>query len=129
FLGNELRVSLACLGTGDAYLAIRSDDQLENRFEPMLLPRWSDDTDLARLLASFEASLPLRKPSGLSRPAMRALILNKSEGTIGEMVALLAAAARFALREGCEAIDSSVIKASDYRSPSERRRQFESIIA
>ncbi|MEI2652872.1 MAG: TniB family NTP-binding protein [Microthrixaceae bacterium] len=129
FLGNELRVPLACLGTKDAYLAIRSDDQLENRFEPMLLPRWSDDTDLARLLTSFEASLPLREPSGLNKPAMRALILNKSEGTIGEMAALLTAAARFAMRQGCESIDSQVIKASDYRSPSERRRQFESAIA
>ena len=34
FLGNELRIPLACLGTREAYLAILSDDQLENRFEP-----------------------------------------------------------------------------------------------
>lgn len=129
FLGNELRIPLACLGTREAYLAIRSDDQLENRFEPILLPRWNDDTDFARLLVSFEASLPLRKPSGLSQPTMRALILNRSEGTIGEMAALLTSAARFALREGREAIDPAVIKACDYRSPSERRRQFESVVA
>ena len=38
YLGNELRVPLACLGTRGAYLAIRSDDQFENRFEPFLLP-------------------------------------------------------------------------------------------
>lgn len=129
FLGNELRIPLACLGTREAYLAIRSDDQLENRFEPMLLPHWNDDKDLARLLASFEASLPLRKPSGLSLPAMRALILSKSEGTIGEMAALLTAAARFSLQDGCEAVDARSIKECPYRSPSERRRQFESCIA
>lgn len=34
FLGNELKIPLVCLGTKDAYLAIRSDDQLENRFHP-----------------------------------------------------------------------------------------------
>jgi hypothetical protein len=31
FLGNELRIPLVGVGTRDAYLAIRSDDQLENR--------------------------------------------------------------------------------------------------
>jgi hypothetical protein len=33
FLGNELRIPLVGVGTREAYLAIRSDDQLENRFE------------------------------------------------------------------------------------------------
>ena len=120
---------LACLGTKEAYLAIRSDDQLENRFEPFPLPRWSDDADLGRLLASFEASLPLWEPSGLSAPGMRALILRRSEGTIGEMTALLMAAARLALVEGRERIDAAIVMAADYRAPSERRRQFESIVA
>ena len=129
FLGNELRIPLACLGTREAYLAIRSDDQLENRFEPMLLPHWTDDNDLARLLASFETSLPLRRASRLNLPAMRAIILSKSEGTIGEMAALLTASARFALQNGYEAIDARSIKECAYRSPSERRRQFESCIA
>jgi hypothetical protein len=31
FLGNELRIPLVGVGTREAYLAIRSDDQLENR--------------------------------------------------------------------------------------------------
>ena len=38
FLGNELRIPLVGVGTHEAYLAIRSDDQLENRFEPFLCP-------------------------------------------------------------------------------------------
>ena len=38
FLGNELGIPLVCLGTRDAYLAVRSDDQLENRFHPLPLP-------------------------------------------------------------------------------------------
>jgi Bacterial TniB protein len=40
FLGNQLRIPLVGVGTREAYLAIRSDDQLENRFEPFVLPRW-----------------------------------------------------------------------------------------
>lgn len=47
FLGNELRIPLVGVGTRDAYLAIRSDDQLENRFEPMMLPLWEANDDPA----------------------------------------------------------------------------------
>lgn len=56
FLGNELRIPLVGVGTRDAYLAIRSDDQLENRFEPMMLPVWEANDDCCSLLASFAAS-------------------------------------------------------------------------
>ncbi|SPW71501.1 putative transposon ATPase protein TniB [Escherichia coli] len=45
FLGNELRIRWFGVGTRDAYLAIRSDDQLENRFEPMMLPVWEANDD------------------------------------------------------------------------------------
>jgi len=37
YLGNELRIPLVGVGTRDAYLAIRADDQLENRFAPLTL--------------------------------------------------------------------------------------------
>lgn len=120
FLGNELRIPLACLGARDAYHAIRSDEQLENRFEPFALPRWTDDNDFGQLLASFEAIMPLREPSGLSAPAMRALILRRSDGTIGELVALLIAAARLALEQRRERIGEDIILDADYRAPSGR---------
>lgn len=61
YLGNELRVPLVGVGTRDAYLAIRADDQLENRFAPLTLPRWESDTDACSLLASFAASFPLQQ--------------------------------------------------------------------
>lgn len=125
YLGNELRIPLACLGMREAYLAIRSDDQLENRFEPFLLPSWEDGPEFGRLLASFEAVLPLREPSGLGTPAMRALVLRRSEGTIGEMAALLSAAADMALGSGGERIAPETIEAADYQPPSVRRRMFE----
>jgi hypothetical protein len=125
YLGNDLRIPLACLGTREAYLAIRTDDQLENRFEPFLLPSWEDDLEFGRLLASFEAVLPLREPSGLGLPAMRAMILRRSEGTIGEVAALLAAATAAALQGGKERIDTIAVEQAEYRPPTVRRRLFE----
>jgi hypothetical protein len=60
FLGNKLRIPLVGVGTREAYLAIRSDDQLENRFEPFPLPLWQPGAEARSLLASFAASFPLR---------------------------------------------------------------------
>src|SRR6516164_11668281 len=51
-----------------------------------------DGPELGRLLASLEAVLPLREPSGLGAPAMRAHVLGRPEGTTGEIVAVLTAA-------------------------------------
>lgn len=58
YLGNELRILIIAVGTKDAWLALRLDDQLENRFQPFLLHPWNDDAETGRLLASFEAILP-----------------------------------------------------------------------
>jgi hypothetical protein len=98
---------------------------LENRFEPFLLPVWKDNLEFGRLLASFEAVLPLREPSGLGLPAMRAMILRRSEGTIGEVAALLAAATAAALLGGQERIDPAVVEKAEYQPPTVRRRLFE----
>jgi Bacterial TniB protein len=125
YLGNELRIPLACLGTREAYLAIRTDDQLENRFEPFLLPIWEDGLEFGRLLASFETVLPLREPSGPGLPAVRAMILQRSEGTTGEVAALLAAATETALASGLEQIDVNSVETASYQPPTERRRTFE----
>lgn len=105
FLGNELRIPLVGVGTRDAYLAIRSDDQLENRFEPMMLPVWEANDDCCSLLASFAASLPLRRPSPIATLDMARYLLTRSEATIGELAHLLMAAAIVAVESGEEAIN------------------------
>jgi len=125
YLGNELRIPIACFGTREAYLAIRSDDQLENRFEPFLLPAWEDGPEFGRLLASFEAVLPLCELSGLGALATRAHVLRRSEGTIGEVAALLAAAMEAALLAGEERIGRSALDTAEYQPPSVRRCLFE----
>ena len=129
FLGNELRIPLVAVGTRDAYLAIRTDPQLENRFHPMTLPVWTNTADTRSLLASFTTSFPLRKPSHLTSPEMTDYLLTRSEGTIGELTTLLTAAAVTAVDSGEEAITSSVLTRTPYVGPTERCRQFERHLA
>ncbi len=125
FIGNELRIPIVCLGIRDAYLAIRSDDQLENRFHPILLPSWELGEEFARLLASFETVLPLREPSNLSTSPLLEMILSRSEGTIGEIATLLNRATVAALLHGEEHISCTTIERADYHSPSVRRHMIE----
>lgn len=128
YIGNELQISIVGVGIKDAYFAIRSDDQLENRFEPFILPLWKDDNEFTRLLASFIKIMPLRRFSNLLEPDIRSMILERSEGTIGEISTLLIQAACEAISSGKEYIDLEILEQVDYRSPSERRRLYESII-
>jgi hypothetical protein len=105
FLGNELQISIVGVGIKYAYLAIRSDDQLENRFDPFILPVWQNDTEFIRLLSSFVKILPLQKVSSLLDPDVSAMILERSEGTIGEISSLLIQATCEAIRTEKEYID------------------------
>jgi hypothetical protein len=53
--------------------------------------------------ASFEKIIPLKSPSDLQdSTTMTAKLLTRSEGTIGELKTLLAAAATEAMRSGTE---------------------------
>ena len=125
FLGNELRIPLVGVGTRDAYLVIRSDAQLENRFEPFVLPTWSLDDDFLGLLASFEAMMPLRNPSNLANRATAQYLLSRTEGTIGELSRLLTAAAEVAILTGEEKISAFVLAETKYAGPRARRQLYE----
>lgn len=129
FLGNELRVPLVGVGTREAYLAVRSDDQLENRFEPFGLPLWAEGEETGSLLASFAATFPLRRPSPIAAPDLARYLLTRSEGTIGELARLLTEAAVAAVDSGEEAINHRTLTLADYAGPTERRRQFERELA
>lgn len=129
FLGNELRIPLAAAGTRDAYLAIRSDPQLENRFAPFILPVWEPGAEVCSLLASFAASFPLRRPSPIATAEMATYLLTRSEGTIGELTALLTGAAVAAIESGEEAINQRTLLLASYTGPTERRRLFERELA
>ncbi len=123
FLGNELQIPIVAVGTHDAFNAIQTDPQLSNRFEPALLPRWSMNEGYLRLLASFEVALPLLRPSALTEATSAQKILGLTEGTIGEISALLTRAALNAIEFGSEQITNATLDTCGYTSPRERRRQ------
>lgn len=125
FLGNELRIPIVGVGTREAYLAVRSDDQLENRFEPIVLPLWNTGADTLSLLASFTAALLLQRPSDIATADMAQYLLARSEGTIGELARLLTTAAIAAVESGEERINRRTLVMADYAGPAERRRLFE----
>jgi type II secretory pathway predicted ATPase ExeA len=125
FLGNELRIPIVGVGTREAYLAISTDDQLENRFEPLSLPRWEEGEELLALLESFSATFPLKQASVIATDDMSKYILERTGGTIGEITRLLTAAAIEAVNTGEECINQRTLKLANYQSPRERRRDFE----
>lgn len=129
WLGNELRIPLVGVGTRDASLAIRTDPQLENRFEPFVLPPWRAGPDAARLLQGFATLLPLRRASDLRGADLVAGVVSRTGGTIGEVAALLRAAAEAAITGGEECITPAVLARAAYRGPAERRQAVERELA
>lgn len=125
FIGNELQIPIVGVGTREAYLAIRSDDQLENRFDPFCLPLWDEGEELRALMASFASLLPLRKPSHITTSGISKYVLSRTGGTIGEMARLLTCAAVEAIKTGEECINQQTLKNANYQSPMERLRTFE----
>jgi len=121
YLSNELCVPIVGIGTSDALRAIQIDPQLQNRFTPEVLPRWQLNAEFARLLASFESLLPLKRQSNLASRDMASRLLSLSGGTIGELSTLINEAAIYAIRTGNETIDATALANCGYRPPSERK--------
>jgi type II secretory pathway predicted ATPase ExeA len=122
WLGNELQIPLVGVGTNDALHAIQSDDQLANRFTPIGLPPWREEDTYRKLLATLEAVLPLKRPSDLARGEISGRILTASEGILGEIIALVTAAAVAAIRSGEERITPKLLDTCGFVPPSKRRR-------
>jgi type II secretory pathway predicted ATPase ExeA len=128
YLGNDLQIPLVGLGTREALRALQADPQLANRFEPAALPRWQLNQEFQMLLASFERALPLRAVSRLADAPLARKLLAWSEGSLGELSALLTTAAVYAVTSGVERIDAQVLAAITWVPPSERRRQAERLV-
>ena len=122
-MGNILRLSVVVLGTTEAQVAVSKDEQLANRLTPLWMPTWRMDTEYRRLLASFEATLPLRNPSNLQQRDTAALILGLSEGLLGEMRDLLCMAVAEALHRGQESITQELLRSLAWTPPGDRRRR------
>lgn len=123
YLGNELEIPIVGAGTTSAFRAIQTDLQLSNRFDRAILPRWTNDNEYLRLLATFERTLPLRHPSNLIQGPLADKIYSMGEGYIGEFSHLLVAAAVKAIETGQEFIDKKLLDGIGWVSPSDRRKE------
>lgn len=126
-LSNELKVSIVAASTQEGVQAIHKNDQFSSRFDVLTLPLWSLGPDFQRLLAGFEQVLPLREPSGLSRPALARLVHEAAGGRIGDVQALLVEAANMAIDQGTERIDEGVltsVRIKTWTPPSRRSNEL-----
>lgn len=125
YLGNELQIPIVGVGTYEAFNALQTDPQLANRFEPTVLPRWEQGQEYLRLLSSFERMLPLKRPTHLAEKDLAFKLLGMSEGTIGELSALLARAAMSAIEKKTETITPKLLDGLGWVRPSERKWRAE----
>lgn len=121
YIGNDLKIPIVALGIQSALRGIQIDEQLANRFEPLILPKWHSGKEFLMLLNSIESVLPLTKPSSLASTENSEMILAKTEGTIGEIMLLLRAAAKRAIQSEQEYIDVRALNECGYVSPADRR--------
>jgi hypothetical protein len=121
YLGNKLKMPIVGVGTPEARAAIQTDEQLTNRFTPVILPRWKMGEEFLRLLASFEAMLPLYLPSNLTNTTTALRLLSMSDGLIGEISTILTNAAVAAIETGQEKIVPKLLDSIDYIPPPKRK--------
>jgi hypothetical protein len=74
------------------------------------------DKDFINLLSTILSILPLKKQSNILNKNSAEIILEISEGYIGEIINLLKAAAIYAIRTGSERITIDEIKNCDFNS-------------
>ncbi|MFH5927003.1 TniB family NTP-binding protein [Roseomonas xinghualingensis] len=130
-LANELEMPLVCAGTPEARRALLTDGGLADRFESVELPRWTSNLAFRRLLASYAAILPLRRPSELDQDRVRTAILKLTEGITVRIVRLLERLAVEAIRGGAERITLEGFEALPARAPllsMEQRRRIDAVL-
>lgn len=109
-LSNRLRMPIIAAGTHKAEITLSTSEEVDNRFEPFILPRWNLDRTFRGFVAAYERMLPLKQPSGLAEKETLIPLYNVGDGTIGRMVRVLKRAAVAAIESGAEKIDADLIQ-------------------
>ncbi len=111
-LGNALQVSIVAFGVEEAAIAIAIDPQLQLRFQRVDIAQWQDGPALRSVLAAFERTLPLRRPSRLNTPSVAKLLLRESGGLTVGIVGMLCDAAASAIECGEERVTEASLRSS-----------------
>jgi len=120
-ISNQTRIPIVAAGTYEAHTALVSDVQLANRFNVVELPQWRLNDEFRQLLASFETVIPLKERSDLDQVDMTTRIYGMSEGWIGEVHAVLALAAKYAIQHQEESITLETLDRIHWSTPQARR--------
>ncbi|MFC0387839.1 TniB family NTP-binding protein [Muricoccus vinaceus] len=110
FMANKLKITLICAGTPEAKVALMSDGELKSRFRDIEMKRWQDGEALRGFLARLVQNLPLRRPSPVDSPSIRALVLERSAGLTTNIFEAFECAAVAAIQSGREMLDRSSIE-------------------
>ena len=118
---NELEIPIVGVGIEEAKTVFSHDRQLTSRFGVVDLPPWKRDDQFRNLLAAFEKTLPLKRPSNLPKRELARLLHNHSEGNLGNLRRLLIECAKAAIASGDERIDNALIESTAKNNPWRRR--------
>ena len=109
YLSNELALSIAGFGSGEAKALVKSDEHLAQRFEIVGLPSWSKKHRwLVELVGQRVARLPLRQPTAVDKAFMNTLSA-AAGGVSGRMFTLLEDAAIAAIRNKDERLTADLL--------------------
>jgi len=121
-LNNKLSIPIVLVGIKEALNATNTDFQISSRFKPLYLKRWNFGNEYLSLLKSIEKILPLKKESNLAGDNKFAeIIIENSEGLLGEIIEIINLSAIEAIKSGSERITLDEIKHVGYVQPSLRR--------
>jgi hypothetical protein len=115
YLLNDLEIAVVVAGIPSAAEALHSDPQISTRFDSLTMPGWDVTEALGQFLGNFERTFPLREPSNLEEPHMQEEILLASRGVTRLMARQLIDAAVFAIDQGIERIDPSLLNVHSTR--------------
>jgi hypothetical protein len=110
YISNDSQISLVLAGTASARQALSTDEELIGRFSERPLPPWENDRAYKKLLACFEATLPLRTASNLHQSNLAALIYGESGQQIGGTSTIIRECAVRAIRSKAETITEDILK-------------------
>jgi len=123
-LCNELRIPIVCVGTKDALQVLHTDPQHASRFDVATLPNFELSKEFQKLVLSFQAVLPLKKPSNLQDKSKLILLHSICNGNIGDLHRLLVECAKKAIETHTEEITLQIIESCKWIRPSKGIREL-----
>lgn len=121
-IGRQFDISPVLIGEVAVYDFVNATSEMASRFDLHAVPRWQYGEEFLTLLDSLESAMPLARASDLADEPLARTIFQISEGLIGEIVAIVSAAAVAAAKSGAERITKSGIEELRYVPVSKRRR-------